>query len=63
MTYQNQLPVNIPDFDDEDRRFYAACAAMQGIISGPHIPNRRETAKIAVEFADALLKQLDDGGE
>lgn len=58
MTYQNQLPVNIPDWEDEDRRFYAACAAMQGLIAQGAM-SVDSIVLASVEFADALLNELD----
>jgi hypothetical protein len=49
--------------DDERRRwrFEAACAAMQGLIASCSmtIPRRIDTAKVAIEFADALMTELD----
>lgn len=42
------------------KRFYAACAAMQGILSGSPIgglPDDTKIVKIAYDIADELLKQ------
>lgn len=48
------------------KRFYAACAAMRGLLSNPNISNwvsedkqqqRREIAITAFSFADELLKR------
>ena len=42
------------------KRFYAACAAMQGILSGQQLqtlPNDLEIVEMAYELADELLKQ------
>ena len=46
---------------NEDRRFQAACAAMQGLISGDpsDVLNFQATAIDSVRFADALLTALD----
>ena len=50
------------------KRFYAACAAMQGILSANpketwgniNIPVPKYLAKIAYQFADELLKQENE---
>ena len=47
------------------KRFYAACAAMQGILSNGNInPNGimpiEVKVKLAYEYADELLKQEND---
>ena len=41
------------------KRFYAACAAMQGILSSSEITvkNANDYAEMAFDFADELLKQ------
>jgi hypothetical protein len=51
----------------QDQRFHAAVAAMQGILSGKVAPQDRATADFngdglasyAVEYADALLAELE----
>lgn len=51
--------------EKSDKHFYAACAAMQGLIaSNPQclqgnidIPIPSKVAKLALEYADELLKQ------
>lgn len=42
------------------RRFTAACAAMQGLLSDPEwcVP-LAQAATVSVEYADALLAELD----
>lgn len=39
------------------KRFYAACAAMQGLIVGVDDPVYENIAKISFKMADELLKQ------
>lgn len=42
-----------------DRRFTAACAAMQAIITSPaHSVFHNEVAQMSVDFADSLLRAL-----
>ena len=52
-------PNNDPRGNGISKRFYAACSAMQGIISyskcGMMIPPN--VAKLAYEYADELLRQ------
>jgi len=48
----------------EDRRFTAACAAMQGMLSNSHLTNMEGTGLAAIvamarRSADALLAELD----
>lgn len=55
-----------------NKRFYAACVAMQGLISNPNISRPgtsvvstieeqyTQFSKICFEYADALLKQEND---
>jgi hypothetical protein len=49
--------------DNEERRFRAAVAAMQGLIAScaQAVPNRKQTAEQAITFAEALLDKLDEG--
>lgn len=46
------------------KRFYAACAAMQGILASPNtimtIKNAKEYAEMSFDFADELLKQENE---
>lgn len=50
------------------KRFYAACAAMQGLLANPNIkrPDHRDEqghiafAKVCFQYADELLKQEFD---
>ena len=50
------------------KRFYAACAAMQGILSNPTFYKymvefpycEKDFAKGAVKYADALIKELNE---
>lgn len=37
-----------------------AQAALQGICADPNGPNAQKTADIAVEFADALIRRLQE---
>jgi len=49
------LTVDFRAIKREERRFQAACAAMQGLLTtGSYSPDR------AVDYADALLKALDN---
>ena len=46
------------------KRFYAACAAMQGILSNPAFSNMKskpsDISKMSLGMADELLKQEND---
>ena len=42
------------------KRFYAACAAMQGFISSGYEESADVIAEMAYLFADALLKQENE---
>lgn len=51
------------------KRFYAACAAMQGLLANQHISEwvstdiysqRKQVAETAFSFADYLLKQENE---
>lgn len=42
------------------KRFYAACAAMQGILSNPTIIPSDKLAEYSFKYADELLKQEND---
>lgn len=44
----------------DERRFQAACAAMQGILSCPFDAPKKYIASEAVKCADALLKELEE---
>lgn len=44
------------------KREYFAAIALQGVLAGDmNIPDRADTARIAREFADALLAELEKG--
>ena len=65
------FPFQLPDYGHSGieigitKRFYAACAAMQGILSANpketwgniEIPIPKYVAELSFEFADELLKQ------
>lgn len=44
-----------------DKRFYVACAAMQGLLSNPHpnlmTTNHEDIVRLSYIFADEMLKQ------
>jgi len=42
------------------KRFYAACAAMQGLLVGVDTPNIKTIAEMSFELADELLKQENE---
>lgn len=50
------------DYDSGmSKRFYAACAAMQGLLSNTYISVRYDIiAEESFEYADELLKQEND---
>ena len=59
----------VPTYKGMSKRFYAACAAMQGLLANKNICNwvsddpysqREEVAKTAFSFADYLLKQENE---
>lgn len=62
-----EAPTATPPRDElrEQRRFEAAKAAMQGMLACPNaLPDTvGKCAIVAVEFADALLAELDRTGE
>jgi len=51
-----------------ERRFQAACAAMEGLISSPNLRMGRNAdlhralAETAVKYADALIAEIEKGG-
>ncbi len=48
----------------EERRFQAAVAAMQGMLSNPHrTGDSSAITKFAVEYADALLAKLAESSK
>ena len=51
--------MQMPDCFGMSKRFYAACAAMQGLLSNPTTRRDNMTSLIMVsyEYADELLKQ------
>lgn len=62
---QPEAPTATPPRDEgrEQRRFDAAVAAMQGMLSiGGHDSYRDDLARFAVYHADALLAELDRTG-
>jgi len=50
-----------------NKRFYAACAAMQGLLSNPYPDiiwlDNKVICEMAYMFADKLLTQEEDGQE
>lgn len=42
------------------KRFYAACAAMQGLLSNPTIIPSDKLAEYSFKYADELLKQENE---
>lgn len=44
-------------FNGMSKRFYAACAAMQGMLASPFDIGKSELIKKSFEYADELLKQ------
>lgn len=53
-----------PYIDWEKRRWDAAVAAMQGILSDPEINSDGKTvAKASLEYADALVSEFKKGGK
>ena len=58
---ENTISCKRPDCFGISKRFYAACAAMQGLIastdSEDSFPNPKDIAERSFEFADELLKQ------
>ena len=51
----------------QSKRFYAACAAMQGLLSNPYPDiiwlDNKVICEMAYMFADKLLTQEEDGQE
>lgn len=62
------FPLHSPDYGNGyvepgiSKRFYAACAAMQGIIASHTLtyPNPDNVADMAFKYADELVKQEDE---
>ena len=56
-TLENQLR----NEETDQRRFQAACAAMQGLAAAPGTNEwgSEKTIRVAVEYADALLAELE----
>ena len=65
---ESAFPTDVRDsgvlFNTEDRgmskRFYAACAAMQGFLSNPTIIPSDKLAEYSFKYADELLKQENE---
>lgn len=70
--FANEYGIDKPE-GGMSKRFYAACAAMQGLIANPNIarPNPdsnigtledqyKDFSKICYEYADALLRQENE---
>lgn len=59
-TYEIDAQDNYVPYDEHgmSKRFYAACAAMQGLLSPEKVfINKKELIESAYEYADELLKQ------
>lgn len=66
---ESAFPISLREGESHDspdgisKRFYAACAAMQGILSNVHTPSRsdldskEQLIKASYSIADELLKQ------
>ena len=52
--------MQMPDCFGMSKRFYAACAAMQGILSNNPPSDDKTLVKQAYAIADELLKQEDN---
>ena len=64
--YQLGMPAGMPaanqQHNQEERRFTAAVAAMQGIVTRPDTKDDTDICwcvRTSVEYADALLKELE----
>lgn len=68
--FGNTLPINAPQ-QGMSKRFYAACAAMQGILSGMDCQSMVEyrstdtegVVSLAYMMADELLKQENESNQ
>lgn len=57
MKKEDSVPCGYTHEDRMEKRFHAACAAMQGLLSSGNRYSPEVTAKDAFRYADELLKQ------